>query len=89
MGDDLDDILDRAQKKTDGQLSGDIEKLTRCSAAEWKSIVPADLDREKVKQLMGIVRDETLSNEKKAEAVRAVAGLSEIAIGLAAKVAKA
>jgi len=89
MGDDLDDILDRAQAKTDQQLGRDIEKLAGCSEAELKRIVPPDLDKKKVAQLMAIVRDTTSSNEKKAAAINKIAGLSEIAIGLAAKVAKA
>jgi hypothetical protein len=89
MNDDLDDLLDRAQKRTDRQLRGDIEKLTRCSAREWKRIVPAGLDAKKVRQLMAVVRDTTLSNEKKAEAINAIAGLSGIAVALAAKIAKA
>ena len=88
MGDELDDILDRAQRKTDRQLQRDIRRLTRCSRDEWERILPADVDREKLERLEAIVRDDTLSNARKTRAIRAVAGLSAIAIDLAAKLAK-
>jgi hypothetical protein len=89
MADELDDILDRAQRKTDRQLRQEIEILTRCSPGQWKRLLPADVDRKKLAQLTAIVRDETLSNQNKAEAIRAIAGLSDIVVDLAAKVAKA
>jgi len=88
MADELDEILNRAQAKTDRQLCGHIEKLTRCSAEEWKRIVPAEVNRKQLQQLEAICHDATLSNEKKAEAINAIAGLTEMAVGLAAKIGR-
>jgi hypothetical protein len=82
-------MLDDVDQEVDQKLAGDIATLSGCTPDELKAIAPADLDKATFEKLMAIVGDATLSNEKKAEAINAIAGLSKIAIGLAAKVAGA
>ena len=82
-------LLDEVDDEVARVKAGDIAKLSGFSEAELKAIVPAAVDRGKLDELMAIVGDATLSNKKKAAAINAVAGLSKIAIGLAAKIAKA
>jgi hypothetical protein len=89
MPDDLDRLLDRAQATTDRQLRGAIDALGRCSDAELKAIAPRDFDRRKLEQLMRIVGDAARSNAYKARAVKAAAGLTDLAVSLAARIAKA
>jgi uncharacterized ParB-like nuclease family protein len=89
MPDDLDDILDRAQAETDRQLRRAIQSLSRCTKAELRAMAPPNLDAEKMEALMEVLADATRSNAAKARAVQSAAGLLDLAIGLAAKVAKA
>jgi hypothetical protein len=81
-------ILDEVDRVVGQILADAVAKLSGCSTDELKTIALDALDKEKLEQLMAIVGDATRSNEKKAEAINAIAGLSQIAIDLAAKVAK-
>lgn len=83
-------MLDEVDAEVEHKLnSSQIAALCGCSADELRAIAPADLDGAKLQQLMAIVGDATRSNEQKAAAIQSIAGLADIAIGLAAKVAKA
>lgn len=82
----LDEVDAEVERKLD---ASQIAALAGCSADELQALAPADLDSAKLEQLMAIVGDVTRSNEQKAAAIQSIAGLTDIAIGLAAKLAKA
>lgn len=81
-------LLDEVDQEVTQACADDVAKLTAISENDLKTMLPADLDKEQMEKLMAIVGDETRSNEKKAKAINAIAGLSEIAVNLAAKIAK-
>lgn len=78
-------ILAEAKEKTDREFAEEASSLTRLTAEEIKKIVPQPLDREKLAKLMSIVKDATKSNEEKANAIRNIEGLAEIAVSLILK----
>lgn len=78
-------ILAEAKEKTDREFAEEASSLTRLTAEEIKKIVPQPLDKEKFAKLMSIVKDATKSNEEKANAIRNIDGLAEIAISLLLK----
>jgi hypothetical protein len=83
-------LLDEVDAEVVRQLDADqLAVLCGSSPAELQAIAPAALDAEKLQSLFAILGDATRSNTVKAQAIRSIAGLSEIAINLAAKLAKA
>lgn len=82
-------MLDEVDAEVSMKLDGaQIAALSGCSPEELRAIAPADLDSAKLQQLVAIVGDATRSNDQKAAAIRSIAGLTDIAIGLTAKLAK-
>lgn len=78
-------ILANAKKQTDDTFASRVSSLTTLTDAEVKAITPQATDKEKLAKLMSIVSDATLDNNAKAQQIRSVAGLVEIAIPLLKK----
>ena len=80
-------IRAKAKAKTDAELADSVAALCNLSEDELSKIVPKAIDEDSLDALMKIVGDATKSNKAKATAIRNIAGLAEIAIGLAKKLA--
>lgn len=79
------EIRKNAKKQTDDAFASKVSSLTRLTDDEIKEITPNALDKERLATLLGIVADATKSNEEKAETIRNINGLAEIAIPLLLK----
>jgi len=73
------EIRRKAREKTDKEFASEASSLTRLTDEEIKKIAPSIEDREKLAELMEIVQDDTKSNEEKANAIKNIKGLAEIA----------
>lgn len=79
------EIRKKAKKQTDDTFASKVSSLTRLTDDEIKEITPNALDKERLTTLLGIVADSTKSNNEKAEAIRNIKGLAEIAVPLLMK----
>lgn len=79
------EIKDKAKELTDNTFASKASSLTRLTDDEIKEITPNALDKERLATLLGIVADTTKSNNEKAEAIRNINGLAEIAVLLLLK----
>lgn len=75
-------ILANAKKQTDDTFAARVSSLTSLTDAEIKQIAPTADDKEKLAKLMSIVSDATMSNNAKAEQIKSVTGILEIAVPL-------
>ena len=73
------EIRRKAREKTDNEFASEASSLTRLTDEQIKKIAPSIEDREKLAELMEIVQDDTKSNEEKANAIKNIKGLAEIA----------
>lgn len=80
------EIRKKAKKQTDDTFASKVSSLTRLTNDEIKEITPNALDKERLANLLGIVVDATKSNNEKAEAIRNINGLVEIAVPLLLKI---
>jgi len=80
-------IRKSAKRKTDKNFATEASSLTRLTNEEILKIAPKPVDREKFAELMTVVKDAAKSNKAKAQALRNIQGLAEIAVSLIAKVA--
>lgn len=79
------EIRKKAKKQTDDTFASKVSSLTRLTDDEIKEITPNALDKERLATLLGIVGDATKSNNEKAEAIRNINGLAEIAVPILLK----
>lgn len=79
------EIRKQAKKQTDNTFASKASSLTRLTDDEIKEITPNGLDKERFATLLEIVSDATKSNNEKAEAIRNITGLAEIAVPLLLK----
>ena len=79
------EIRKKAKKQTDDTFASKVSSLTQLTDDEIKEITPNALDKERLATLLGIVADTTKSNNEKAEAIRNMNGLAEIAVPLLLK----
>jgi hypothetical protein len=78
-------VLKDAQKQTDDVFASRVSSLTRLTDTEIKEITPTAPDKEKLAKLMSIVADATLNNNAKAQQIKAITGLLEVAVPLLKK----
>jgi hypothetical protein len=78
-------IRKNAKKQTDDTFAPKVSSLTRLTDDEIKEITPNALDKERLATLLGVIADATKSNNEKAEAIRNINGLAEIAVPLIQK----
>ncbi len=79
------DIRKKAKKLTDDSFASKVSSLTRLTDDEIKEITINALDKERLATLFGIVANGTKTNEEKAQAIRDIKGLAEIAVQLLLK----
>lgn len=79
------EIRKKAAKQTDATFASKVSSMTRLTDDEIKEITPNTLDKERLVTLLGIVADATKTNDEKAEAIRNINGLAEIAVPLLLK----
>jgi len=79
------EIRKKAKKQTDDAFAPKVSRLTRLTDDEIKEITPNALDKVRLATLLGVIADATKSNNEKAEAIRNVNGLAEIAVPLLMK----
>lgn len=79
------ELRKKAKKQTDETFASKASCLTRLTDNEIKEITPSVLDKERFATLLGIVADTTKSNSEKADAIRNINGLAEIAVPLLLK----
>ena len=78
-------ILANAKKQTDDTFAARVSSLTTLTDQEVKAIAPTAGDKEKLAKLMLIVSDAALDNTAKANQIKAITGLVEIAVQLLKK----
>jgi hypothetical protein len=75
-----------AVAETDAALASKISGLCRLKDAEIMAIAPTKIDKENLAKIIGIVKDEAMSNEQKAAALQSINNSLAIIVGIAAKV---
>lgn len=81
------EIRRNAKEKTDREFASEASSLIHLTDEEIKAITPALMDKEKLAELMSVVKDATKSNEEKAKAIRTISGLAEAAVSMLRKLA--
>lgn len=81
-------ILDGAKQTTDDDFANKVSSLTALTDEEIKELTPKSGDPQKLATLLGVVADATKTNQQKADAIRNIAGLAEIAVDVIGKLAK-
>ena len=79
-------IRKNAKRKTDNNFATQASSLTHLKNEEILDIVRTPIEREKFAELMVVVTDTAKSNLEKAEHLRNVQGLAEIAVSFIDKV---
>lgn len=79
------EIRKKAKEQADDTFASKVSCLIRLTDDEIKKITPNSLDKEMLASLLGIIADSTKSNTEKAEAIRNINGLAEIAVPLLLK----
>jgi len=82
---DWDKALDDTAKEVDSELSGKISALSKLSSDEISAIAPRQIDKENLINLISLVKDATLSNQQKIDAINKINGSVDIFIGLLSK----
>ena len=78
-------ILTHAKEQTDEQFAAEVSKLVHLTYAEIKKITPSAARRAQLAQLMTVVSDAAQSNRSKADSLRQIRGLAEMAILIISK----
>ena len=84
---DWDTILQDAANETDISLASKISSLCHLTDSDIALIAPAKNDKENLVKMLSVIKDQTLSNEKKAEAIKQISNSLNLLIGIVAKVA--
>lgn len=85
--DDFDSILDEAEDLTLKQLDARISSLTRLTDTELSDLFPEKPDKEKLIQLMQIVKGATADNVKRKQLIDNIAGLADTVLKVVGKLA--
>jgi hypothetical protein len=87
MPDDFDALLDEAEKLTIKQLDSRISSLVRLKDSELESLFPAKPDKEKLIQLMQIVKGAEEDNIKQKKLIDNISSLAGTVLTLVGKLA--
>lgn len=79
------DILAGAAKETDESFASKISSLCRLTDEEIASIAPTKDDKERLTELITIVKNTTVAIEQKAEAIKKIDNSVHILIGIVSK----
>ncbi len=85
MSDYWDNIIDDAANDAMETFSEKLSSHTKLTVKEIEELVPGEVDKAKLAELMKVVDDASKSNQEKAEAIRNTAGYAEIAANLLVK----
>ena len=81
-----DAIAEKAAQKTNEQLSGEISSLTSLNDEEInKIILETGISKQDLTDVLKTLKDASISNDKKATAIKNIAKGVDIVIGIAAK----
>ncbi|MFC1816814.1 hypothetical protein ACFL0M_12985 [Thermodesulfobacteriota bacterium] len=80
-----DNIITGALIKTDNEFAAELSGLTRLTDDELKAFVKTPAQKETFVKLISVIRDNTLDNNKKAEAINNIAGALEMIVPLLVK----
>lgn len=81
-----DTIADKAAQKTNEQLSGEISSLTSLNDEEInKIILDTGISKQDLTDVLKTLKDASISNDKKATAIKNIAKGVDIVIGIAAR----
>lgn len=86
MGLNWTEIAAEAAAETDRELAGDISSLTTMTDGEIEELFPAPQDKQRLAQLMEIVKSAEARNVKVSRIVANVEDLAEVVLTLAGKV---
>ena len=68
------------------EYSSEASSIIRLTKEEITSIIEkAEVDKEKLSELISVVNDASKSNNQKAEAIKNITGLAEVAVSLIGK----
>jgi hypothetical protein len=84
---DWNNLLQEAVNETDASLASKISSLCHLTDADISSIVPSKVDKDNLVKVLTVVKDQTLSNEKKVQALQQIGNSLDLLIGIAAKIA--
>jgi len=80
------ELRSRAKKMANDEYASEASNIIRLTKDEISLIVnEASVDKEKLSELIAVVNDSTKTNSQKAEAIRTITGLAEIAVSLIGK----
>lgn len=81
-----DAIAEKAAQKTNEQLSGEISSLTSLNDEEINKIIfDTGISKQDLTDVLKTLKDASISNDKKATAIKNIAKGVDIVIGIAAK----
>lgn len=83
--DDFERLLDEAEGLTKAELDARISALTRLTDAEIASLFPKKPDKEKLVELMGIVRGAASENVKRKQIIDGIAQYAGVVVTLLGK----
>ncbi len=76
-------LRNKARGIADEEYSVEASNIIRLTKKEIASIIEnAEVDKEKLSELIVIINDASISNTQKAEAIKKVSGLAEVAVSL-------
>ncbi|MHC4559542.1 MAG: hypothetical protein ACYS80_19790 [Planctomycetota bacterium] len=76
----------KAKDIADETYASEASSIIRLTKDEISSIIEeAAVDKEKLSELIGVVNESSKSNNEKAEAIRNITGLAEVAVSLIGK----
>ena len=84
---DWNNLLQEAVNETDASLASKISSLCHLTDADISSIAPSKVDKDNLVKVLTVVKDQTLSNEKKVQALQQIGNSLDLLIGIAAKIA--
>lgn len=77
--------INNAMNEADTNLTNKISSLCKLSNEIVTSMAPTQIDKENLMKVLLVVKDATLSNERKAEAINQINGSLNLLISLVSK----
>lgn len=79
-------LRNKAKEMAEEEYSSEASSIIRLTKEEISAIInEASVDKEKLSELIEVVNDAAKSNHQKAEAIRNITGLAEVAASLIGK----
>ncbi|MCF6336595.1 MAG: hypothetical protein L3J84_01400 [Gammaproteobacteria bacterium] len=79
-------LRNKAREIAIEEYSTEASSIVKLTKAEVTSIIEtAEVDKEKLSELLSVVNDASKSNSEKADAIKNITGLAEVAVSLIGK----